>query len=89
MVGFAAETESVEQNAREKLLRKKLDLIAANEVGDDKVFDKDENALVVLSRTDRTALGPASKSRLAQEFMALVAAHFAAHRAAMPGKARA
>ncbi|HQW08354.1 MAG TPA: bifunctional phosphopantothenoylcysteine decarboxylase/phosphopantothenate--cysteine ligase CoaBC [Steroidobacteraceae bacterium] len=89
VVGFAAETENVEQNARTKLLRKNLDLIAANEVGDDKVFDKDENALIVLSRTDRTALGPASKSRLAQEFMALVAAHFAAHRAAMPGKARA
>ncbi|HQX48234.1 MAG TPA: phosphopantothenoylcysteine decarboxylase, partial [Steroidobacteraceae bacterium] len=89
VVGFAAETENVEQNARTKLLRKNLDLIAANEVGDDKVFDKDENALIVLSRTDRTALGPASKSRLAQEFMALVAAHFAAHCAAMPGKARA
>lgn len=89
VVGFAAETENVEQNARAKLLRKNLDLIAANEVGDDKVFDKDENALIVLSRTDRTALGPAPKSRLADEFMALVAARFATHRAATPGKARA
>lgn len=89
VVGFAAETENVEQNARAKLLRKNLDLIAANEVGDDKVFDKDENALIVLSRTDRTALGPAPKGRLAQEFMALVATHFAAHRAATPGKVRA
>ena len=89
VVGFAAETENVEQNARTKLARKNLDLIAANEVGDDKVFDKDENALIVLSRTDRTALGPAPKGRLAQEFMALVATHFAAHRAATPGKVRA
>ena len=89
VVGFAAETENVEQNARAKLLRKNLDLIAANEVGDDKVFDKEENALIVFSRTDRTALGPAPKGRLAQEFMALVATHFAAHRAATPGKARA
>lgn len=89
VVGFAAETENVEQNARAKLLRKNLDLIAANEVGDDKAFDKDENALIVLSRTDRTALGPAPKGRLAAEFIALVAAHFAAQRAASHGKARA
>src|SRR5437879_4342134 len=35
-VGFAAETESVEQNARTKLMKKNLDMIAANEVGHDK-----------------------------------------------------
>jgi phosphopantothenoylcysteine decarboxylase/phosphopantothenate--cysteine ligase len=93
VVGFAAETESVEQNAREKLLRKKLDLIAANEVGDDKVFDKDDNALVVISRTDRTELGPAAKAQLADALMALIAERYAAHRAAQDaathGKARA
>jgi phosphopantothenoylcysteine decarboxylase/phosphopantothenate--cysteine ligase len=89
VVGFAAETENVEQNARAKLLRKNLDLIAANEVGDDKVFDKDENALVVLTRADRTQLGPASKARLAREFIALVGGQFAAHRAHQHGKARA
>jgi phosphopantothenoylcysteine decarboxylase/phosphopantothenate--cysteine ligase len=82
VVGFAAETEAVEQNARAKLMRKGLDLIAANEVGDDKVFDKDENALIVLSRTDRHELGPSSKSDLAREFVALVAEQFAAHRSA-------
>ncbi len=32
IVGFAAETESLEANAREKLSRKKLDLIVANDV---------------------------------------------------------
>ena len=89
VVGFAAETENVEQNARAKLLRKNLDLIAANEVGDDKVFDKDETALVVLTRADRTQLGPASKARLAREFIALVGGQFAAHRAHQHGKARA
>jgi phosphopantothenoylcysteine decarboxylase/phosphopantothenate--cysteine ligase len=89
VVGFAAETENVEQNARAKLLRKNLDLIAANEVGDDKVFDKDENTLIVLSRSDRTVLGPASKVLLAREFVALVANHYAAHLAATHGKARA
>lgn len=79
VVGFAAETENVERNARGKLERKQLDLIAANEVGDDKVFDKDDNALLVLSPTDRVALGPAPKCDLAREFIALVAERFHAH----------
>src|SRR5258706_4012907 len=39
VVGFAAETQDVEQQARDKLQRKHLDLIAANEVGDCKAFD--------------------------------------------------
>ena len=43
-VGFAAETNNVEEHARAKLERKNLDLIAANEVGDNKVFEQDDNA---------------------------------------------
>jgi len=74
VVGFAAETESVEQNARTKLLKKNLDMIAANEVGDDKVFDCEDNHLIVLSRTARHDLGKASKCELAQRLIALVAA---------------
>ncbi len=59
VVGFAAETESVEQNARAKLLKKNLDMIAANEVGDGKAFDCEDNHLVVLSRSGRHDLGQA------------------------------
>ena len=66
VVGFAAETESVEQNARAKLLKKNLDMIAANEVGDDKAFDCEDNELVVLSRSGRHDLGKASKAELAR-----------------------
>jgi phosphopantothenoylcysteine decarboxylase/phosphopantothenate--cysteine ligase len=73
VVGFAAETEAVEQNARTKLLKKNLDMIAANEVGDDKVFDCEDNHLIVLSRTGRHDLGNATKSALAQRLVALIA----------------
>ena len=57
VVGFAAETDSVEQYARQKLLKKNLDMIAANEVGHDKVFEKDDNALAgaVARRPPRVA----------------------------------
>ena len=55
VVGFAAETDTVEQNARSKMLRKNLDMIAANEVGHDKAFDCDDNELIVLWRNGAQA----------------------------------
>jgi phosphopantothenoylcysteine decarboxylase/phosphopantothenate--cysteine ligase len=73
VVGFAAETEMVEQNARSKLLKKNLDMIAANEVGTDKAFDCEDNHLIVLWRTGRRDLGRASKAVLADRLIALVA----------------
>lgn len=73
VVGFAAETETVEHNARGKLLKKNLDMIAANEVGADKAFDCEDNNLVVLWRTGRKELGEASKATLAERLVALIA----------------
>lgn len=73
VVGFAAETESVEQNARAKLMKKNLDMIAANEVGDDKGFDSEENQLIVLARGARYELGRAGKLALARGLIALIA----------------
>ena len=47
VVGFAAETQNVERNALAKLEGKNLDLIAANQVGENLGFDQDDNALTV------------------------------------------
>jgi len=74
VVGFAAETDAVEQHAREKLLRKNLDMIAANEVGAAKAFDCEDNALLVLWRGGgRAELPRASKQELATALVALIA----------------
>ena len=92
VVGFAAETESVEQHARAKLMKKNLDMIAANEVGHDKAFDCEDNQLIVLWRNGREELGRASKLALARELVAMIAKSFAAARtaaAAQRGTARA
>jgi phosphopantothenoylcysteine decarboxylase/phosphopantothenate--cysteine ligase len=78
VVGFAAETESVEQNARAKLMKKNLDMIAANEVGDDKAFDSEENQLIVLARAARYELGRAGKFALARGLISLIARELAA-----------
>jgi phosphopantothenoylcysteine decarboxylase/phosphopantothenate--cysteine ligase len=72
VVGFAAETDAVEQHAGAKLLAKNLDVIAANEVGHSKAFDCEENALVVLWRGGRIELPAAPKRQLARALTALV-----------------
>ncbi|MGZ3498292.1 MAG: bifunctional phosphopantothenoylcysteine decarboxylase/phosphopantothenate--cysteine ligase CoaBC [Vulcanimicrobiaceae bacterium] len=66
LVGFAAETQSHEANAREKLARKNLDAIAVNDVSEGRGFGEGHNALAVLWGVDgRRDLGEASKDILA------------------------
>jgi len=81
VVGFAAETHDVEQYARSKLFAKKLDLIAANEVGEGKVFDRDDNALVLLWSDDRLEIGPASKDEVARRLIEIIGWRLAESRA--------
>ncbi|MDP9360146.1 MAG: bifunctional phosphopantothenoylcysteine decarboxylase/phosphopantothenate--cysteine ligase CoaBC [Acidobacteriota bacterium] len=51
IVAFAAETDSVESSAREKLIHKNADLIVANDVSDASIgFDSDQNAVTVIAR---------------------------------------
>ena len=77
LIGFAAETNDVEKHARDKLVRKKLDMIAANEVGAAKAFDRDDNALTVISAEGASELGSGSKRALAARLVELVAARLA------------
>jgi phosphopantothenoylcysteine decarboxylase / phosphopantothenate---cysteine ligase len=70
LVGFAAETEDHERNAREKLARKHLDAIAVNDVRDERGFGTGENALVLLWGEDgRRDLGNADKRALAARLL--------------------
>ena len=75
VVGFAAETNDVEHYARDKLLRKKLDMIAANQVGRAGCgFESDDNALTVIDAETAHALGPAPKTALADALLDLIRA---------------
>ena len=69
LVGFAAETNSVEQYALDKMHRKNLDWIAANRVGiPGEGFESETNAVVLYSRTgERYALPLDSKDRIAEQ----------------------
>jgi phosphopantothenoylcysteine decarboxylase/phosphopantothenate--cysteine ligase len=84
-VGFAAETNNVEEHALAKLSRKKLDLIVANEVGDSKVFEQDDNALTLLwPGGGRLDLGAGAKTELAQKLVEFIANRYLQHSGAKP-----
>lgn len=72
VVGFAAETDNVTGYAQNKLKQKKLDMIAANQVGEGKGFAVDENALQVFWPTGSQTLPLAAKGQLARDLMTLI-----------------
>lgn len=72
-VGFAAETEKVADYARQKLQKKNLDLICANDVSDPTLgFNSEQNAITVYSKTAEFPLGQRSKTELAQALISLI-----------------
>ncbi|MDD3516813.1 MAG: bifunctional phosphopantothenoylcysteine decarboxylase/phosphopantothenate--cysteine ligase CoaBC [Chromatiales bacterium] len=73
VVGFAAETQDLEAHARDKLSRKHLDMIAANDVSAGRGFDVEDNALEVFWADGHASLPQQSKARLARELVALIA----------------
>ena len=81
-VGFAAETENVDEYARGKLEKKKLDMIVANRVGADCGFDADDNAVNVFWADGEKRFAKSQKSELANRLIALVAERYNAARGA-------
>ena len=79
-VGFAAETEKVDDYARSKLEKKKLDMIIANRVGNDCGFDSDDNSVNVLWVGGEQRFPEARKSKLARDLVELIARRFYAAR---------
>ena len=73
VVGFAAETDDLEAHARDKLARKRVDLIAANRVGAGLGFEADDNALTVFAADGTREIARQSKVGVARELLAIVA----------------
>ena len=68
LTGFAAETENVLKNAKQKLEKKHLDWIIANDVSrTDAGFQSDDNEVVMISKNGKTAKIPLqSKEKIAE-----------------------
>jgi phosphopantothenoylcysteine decarboxylase/phosphopantothenate--cysteine ligase len=70
VVGFAAETENVLENARQKLVSKNLDAIVVNDVSREGVgFDSDRNAVTIISRDEVIEVPETTKGEVAQRVL--------------------
>ena len=69
VVGFAAETEDVVENARKKLVKKNADAIVGNLVGDGKGFGTDDNEAVIVTHDDVVRIPLMSKRELADAIL--------------------
>ncbi|MEZ5436281.1 MAG: bifunctional phosphopantothenoylcysteine decarboxylase/phosphopantothenate--cysteine ligase CoaBC [Pseudomonadales bacterium] len=76
-VGFAAETQQVAQYARDKMQRKKLDMIVANDVSQPGIgFSSDDNAATVFWQNGEQVFPAMSKQQLASGIVHLMAEQF-------------
>ena len=71
VVGFAAETSNIVANGRDKLIRKQLDLLFANNATD--TFNSDSIAVTALSADGETEFAPANKQVVARNMLQLIA----------------
>ena len=75
-VGFAAETSEVEKYATDKLRRKKLKMIVANDVSAPGLgFNSDHNAVTVFWPGGKESIGPDSKHNIAGRLIGLIGEH--------------
>ena len=71
LIGFAAETQNLVEEARRKLTSKKCDMVVANLVGRDGLgFEADSNEVDIVTRSGQTVhAGPASKREIAEQIL--------------------
>ena len=70
VVGFAAETENVLENARKKLASKSLDAIVVNDVSREGIgFDSDRNAVTIISQSEVIEVPETSKWEVAHRVL--------------------
>jgi phosphopantothenoylcysteine decarboxylase/phosphopantothenate--cysteine ligase len=74
IIGFAAETQNVLENARKKLSSKSLDAIVVNDVSREGVgFDSDRNAVTIITQNEVVEVPETSKWEVAQQVLDVVA----------------
>lgn len=77
VIGFAAETQNVEEYARGKLVKKQLDMICANDVSvENQGFNSDNNALHLYWHTGDISLPNMSKSELSHHLLDEILKHY-------------
>ena len=74
VIGFAAETQNIIENAKKKLSEKNLDLIIANDVSDTTIgFDSDENEVYLITDKIEKKIDKVSKKKLSRNIVKFIA----------------
>jgi phosphopantothenoylcysteine decarboxylase/phosphopantothenate--cysteine ligase len=76
VIGFAAETEDLENNAKLKLSAKGCDWILANNVSDGKIFGEDENKIIFISKEKTENWDQMSKDSVASKISNSISDYF-------------
>ncbi len=76
IVGFAAETSDVIENAKKKLITKNLDMIVSNDISDKSIgFDVDENEVNVITQDKTLLLKKDKKTRIAKQILKIISTY--------------
>jgi len=86
LIGFAAETQDLLENAKKKLQHKKLDLVVVNQVGgDDSAFGNDSNQVTLIAKSGEiTPLERMPKRKVADHILDEAQKHLPAQDQNMP-----
>ena len=80
IVGFAAETENIMENAKKKLAKKGADMLVVNDVSQPGIgFESDNNAVSVLHKDKITHFNKRSKQVIADEILKLIFSTYQSH----------
>ena len=70
VVGFAAETENIEENSRKKLTEKNLNMIISNDVSNKSIgFDSDDNEVTIYTENEKILIEKDTKFKVAQKII--------------------
>ena len=73
VVGFAAETNNLIENAKKKLNNKNLDLIVANDVSDKEIgFDSDENEVTLITHEEKQLIQKQNKRKISKNIIEFI-----------------
>lgn len=76
VIGFAAETENLIQNAKEKLTKKSCDWIVANNVGDEDIFGAEENRVTLITKSTTQEWPRENKEIIARDLVQEIINHY-------------
>ena len=73
VVGFAAETDNLLENAEKKLKNKELDLIVANDVSNKEIgFDSNDNEVTLITRTEQQLIPKQNKRKISKKIVKFI-----------------